>query len=396
MPIPDGPDSKDERSAGPSPDAYWERVRSLFHAASALPVEQQDAFLADACAGDEAMREEVLSLLASHDTAGDFPKPERLRGFAEGELVAGRYRIVHFLGAGGMGEVYEVEDRELQEAVALKIIRPSIAASPRVLLRFRREIQLARRVTHPNVCRIYDVARDAVRQISFVSMELLHGRTLSAHLREHGRMAMAEALPIVQQLAAGLDAAHAASIVHRDFKSANVMLVRIGAKSTRAVITDFGLAHETGVAEDAGQSRLTDTGTLIGTADYMAPEQIEDGPITPATDVYALGIVMFEMMTGRLPFAGTTPLSVALSRLQQQAPSPRRWAPDLDARWEAVILRCLERDPAQRYASAGQAAAALDATSPMPKRPKMRDAHRKKRWGSIDRKSTRLNSSHIL
>ncbi|HEX7809082.1 MAG TPA: protein kinase, partial [Thermoanaerobaculia bacterium] len=273
------------------------------------------------------------------------------------------------LGVGGMGEVYEAEDRELRETVALKIIRPEIASNTRILERFRREIQLARRVTHPNVCRIYDVshhlsrseAGEVERKITFVSMELLHGRTLSSQLREHGRMSTGDALPIVRQMAAGLDAAHQASIVHRDFKSANVMLA-----PNRAVITDFGLAHET----EAKDARLTDSGVVVGTPDYMAPEQLEAGPITPATDVYALGVVLFEMVTGRLPFHGTTPLSVALQRLQEPAPSPRKWAPDLDARWESVILRCLERDPAQRFARAGEVIAALESTSPLP-RPKL-------------------------
>jgi len=359
--------SEGEGSVEASPDAYWERVRALFHAASELPAGERQRFLEEACADDAAMRDEVLSLLDAA-LADDFLERRPPRGFAPGDVVAARYRIDQLLGAGGMGEVYQAEDDELHEPVALKIIRPGFASRPRVLARFRREIQLARRVTHPNVCRIYDVARDPDRKLSFVSMELLHGRTLSARLREGGRMTIAEALPIVKQMAAGLDAAHAASIVHRDFKSANVMLVPAG-HATRAVITDFGLAHETGTAEEREASRLTDTGTLIGTPDYMAPEQLEDGPLTPATDVYALGIVLFEMMTGRLPFEGTTPLSLALSRLQTPAPSPRRWAPELDARWEAVILRCLERDPAQRYASAGAVAAALDAASPMPERP---------------------------
>ncbi|MEA2489966.1 MAG: eukaryotic-like serine/threonine-protein kinase [Acidobacteriota bacterium] len=360
-----------------SADAYWQRVRALFHDASALPADERETFLKDACPDDSDLRTEVRSLLAAHDDEDDFlePPPRAGGSFVEGDLVAGRYTILCLLGTGGMGEVYQADDRELQEAVALKIIRPEIASNPRILARFKREIQLARRVTHPNVCRIYDVSHhlsrtDAgaeERKISFVSMELLHGRTLAAHLRASARMPTSAVLPILKQLAAGLDAAHAASIVHRDFKSANVMLVPASDGATRAVITDFGLAHETGVERGADGSRLTDSGMLVGTPDYMAPEQLEDGPLTPATDVYALGIVLFEMVTGRLPFDGTTPLSIALSRLQQPAPSPRRWAPDLDPRWEAVILQCLERDPAMRFAHAGDVVAALESSQPLRK-----------------------------
>lgn len=336
--------------------------------------------LAAACGADVELRQEVESLLAAHDETGRFlePQPPARPSFASGEVISGRYRIVRLLGSGGMGEVYEAEDRELRERVALKIIRPDIASNPRILARFRREIQLARRVTHPNVCRIYDVSHHlsrsgdgtVERKISFVSMELLPGRTLAAQLRSEGRMTPAAALPIVQQLAAGLDAAHAASIVHRDFKTANVMLAATSGEGTvpRAVITDFGLAHDAGSADR--EARLTDTGLVVGTPDYMAPEQLEEGPLTPATDVYALGVVLFEMMTGRLPFDGTTPMAVAMSRLRNRAPSPRRYVPDLDVRWEAVILRCLERDPAARYQRAGDVAAALHDGAPLPHTPR--------------------------
>ncbi|MCU1245254.1 MAG: serine/threonine protein kinase, partial [Acidobacteria bacterium] len=184
-----------------------------------------------------------------------------------------------------------------------------------------------------------------------------------------------EALPIVRQLAAGLDAAHDASIIHRDFKSANVMLASSGsspggASGPRAVITDFGLAHDAGVGSGDHDARLTDTGMVVGTPDYMAPEQLDQGPLSPATDIYALGVVLFEMVTGRLPFDGTTPMAVAMNRLQHPAPSPRRFVPELDERWESVILRCLERDPALRFQRAGEVAAALEEGAPLLPRPR--------------------------
>jgi tetratricopeptide (TPR) repeat protein/TolB-like protein len=355
-----------------SPDPFWNRVRALFHAASDQPEGERERFVQEASDGDEALCREVLALLQADADDGFLePAPPARRSFTAGDLVASRYSIIRLLGTGGMGEVYEADDRELQEPVALKIIRSDIAANPRVLARFKREIQLARRVTHPNVCRIYDVSHHVSsedaddRRISFVSMELLHGRTLAAHLRETAPLSPAIALPIVRQLCAGLDAAHDAGIVHRDFKSANIMLVSSTGPAPRAVVTDFGLAQETRSAGNVDPARLTDSGMLVGTPDYMAPEQLQDGDITPATDVYALGVVLFEMVTGRLPFDGATPLSLALTRLQEPAPSPRRWAPDLDPRWEAVILRCLERDPAQRFARAGEVAAALEPDAPL-------------------------------
>jgi serine/threonine protein kinase/tetratricopeptide (TPR) repeat protein len=358
---------------------FWERVREIFQAAVEQPPAERARFVRDACGSDDAVREEVESLLSSHDLAGGFIEPETpARSFAPGNVVAGRYRIIRLLGSGGMGEVFEAEDEELHGRVALKIIRPEIASNPRILLRFKREIQLARRVTHPSVCRIYDVSHHlsqsdagiADRRITFVSMELLHGETLAERLRRAGRFTTAEALPIVRQLAAGLAAAHEASIVHRDLKSANVMLVPGAAgQPLRVVITDFGLAQQTDSEANGELAHLTDTGVLIGTPHYMAPEQIEEGVISPATDIYALGVVMFETVTGRLPFSGNTPMSVAVSRLSTSAPSPRTLVPDLDQRWEAVILRCLQRDPAARFQNAAEIAAVLDPSARMPRIP---------------------------
>jgi tetratricopeptide (TPR) repeat protein len=260
--------------------------------------------------------------------------------YAPGAIIADRYRVVSVAGEGGMGVVYEVHDLELDELVALKIINAPDPA------RLRREVQLARRVTHPNVCRTYDVGNHASR--SFVTMELLRGETLFHFIGRKGRLTVEEAKPILEQLCAGLDAAHEAGVVHRDFKTANVMLVPRG-----AVITDFGLAraHD----PDSNDSRSQN---VVGTPAYMAPEQIERGEITPATDVYALGIVAFEMLTGTLPFEGGGIPSL-VQRLKQKAPSPRERVPELDRRWEWVILKCLERDPSHRFQRARDVARAL-------------------------------------
>ncbi|MEA2239056.1 MAG: eukaryotic-like serine/threonine-protein kinase [Thermoanaerobaculia bacterium] len=380
----DTPRPASENDTEMQDDRFWEQVREIFQSAVEKPAADRADFVKDACGSDDDLRDEVESLLASHDLAGGFIEPAApVRSFAPGNVIAGRYRIIRLLGSGGMGEVFEAEDEELHGRVALKIIRPEIASNPRILLRFKREIQLARRVTHPSVCRIYDVSHHltqsgagiADRRIMFVSMELLHGETLSERLRRDGRLSTTEALPIVRQLAAGLAAAHEASIIHRDLKSANVMLVPSPAgQPPRVVITDFGLAHQTDSEANEELPHLTDTGVLIGTPHYMAPEQIEAGVISPATDIYALGVVMYELVTGRLPFSGTTPISVAVNRLSASAPSPRMLVPDLDPRWEAVILRCLQRDPAQRFQNASEVSAALEPSAPLPRMPKAASA----------------------
>jgi Tfp pilus assembly protein PilF/tRNA A-37 threonylcarbamoyl transferase component Bud32/TolB-like protein len=277
----------------------------------------------------------------------------RAPGLAEGELLGGRFQIVRFIARGGMGEVYEAEDQVLRERVALKTIRPDVAGDERAMERFLREVHLARSVTHPNVSRTFDVFHHGA--LAFLTMELLSGETLAERLAKSGRLTPDEALPLVEQMAAALTAAHEAGIVHRDFKSANVMLEpderRPG--GVRAVVTDFGLARRDRPGRGSA-APLTETEAVIGTPDYMAPEQIEGRAITPATDVYALGVVLYEMVTGEQPFEGDTPLSVALKKLKEAAPSPRKLAPDLPPVWEKTILRCLERAPADRFASANE------------------------------------------
>ncbi len=292
----------------------------------------------------------------------------RLRGapeataFAVGEMLAGRYKIVRFVARGGMGEVYEVEDTALRQRVALKTIRAEVALREDSLERFKREINLSRRITHWNVCRIFDLGfhrfplptsgggREV--EIMFLTMELIEGETLSRRVEEVGRLGTDEALPIVEQMAAGLDAAHGVGVLHRDFKSANVMLGESRDKRVheRVVITDFGLARTLG--DDSSMVGLTQSSHVAGTPFYMAPEQVEGRDLTEAADIYALGIVMYEMVTGARPFDGGSPLSVAARKLNEQPPPPQEVVPDLDPRWNAAIVRCLEIDPAARPKSA--------------------------------------------
>ncbi len=282
---------------------------------------------------------------------------------APGQLLAARYRIVRPLGRGAVGEVYEAEDLELGGRVAVKILRPEIAGSAHILQRFKREIQLARKVTHPNVCRVFDLVYHTPPEgagLAFLTMELLEGETLAERLARKGPLPPAEVLAIVRQIAAALAAAHAAGVVHRDLKCGNVFLVE-ATGGRRAVVTDFGLA----VSPLGGAAAsLTATGELVGSPAYMAPEQVRGEEPTPATDVYALGVVLFEMVTGELPFAGKSAFYTALKRLQEPPPSPRGLVPDLDPAWDAAILRCLAREPGDRFASAEEVVAALAAAAP--------------------------------
>jgi eukaryotic-like serine/threonine-protein kinase len=336
----------------------------------------------------ETLTEGVLTPPASSPPVTGRPGAPPL--FAAGSLLTERFRIVRFIAQGGMGEVYEAEDLELRERVALKTIGRAVADDERAMERFRREVQLSRRVTHANVCRIFDIFRQRISSpdparpdagIAFLTMELLIGETLSEKLDRARRIAPADALPIVTQIAAGLSAAHRAGVIHRDLKTGNVLLVPDPAEpgAIRAVVTDFGLAHaRAGDAESAAS--LTESGFMAGTPAYMAPEQIEGGEITPATDIFALGVVMYEMVTGTLPFTGHTPISIAVKRLKEAPPPPVTRVPGLDPKWNAAILRCLEHDPAERFASASDVVRALAGEPVAPSQDRAQQRRRLRRW----------------
>ena len=265
-----------------------------------------------------------------------------------------------------MGEVYEAEDTELGERVAVKVVRPDIAENDEVMKRFRREVQLARRVTHPSVCRIYDLSRHPEGQgvVTLLSMELLQGRTLAQYLARKGPLSTAEAAPIVRQVLDGMTVAHSRGIVHGDLKSSNIFLVD-EPPGPRAVVTDFGLAR---LASEAGAQRHPHLRPLMGSLASLAPEVLQGQEPTPRSDLYALGVLLFEMVTARLPFEGKGATELAACRLVEAPPSPRRWAPDLDSRWEEAILRCLAIEPEDRWADAPRllAALGLDESGPAP------------------------------
>jgi eukaryotic-like serine/threonine-protein kinase len=289
------------------------------------------------------------------------PATPAATSLAPGTVLAGRYAVIGFLGRGGMGEVVEAEDRLLQERVAVKTLSPELAADPAAIRRLKREVLLARRISHPNVCRIFDFGEDG--PIVFLTMELVRGLTLRQRLQAQGRMPAAQALPLVVQMAAGLDAAHGAGVIHRDFKGDNVLLA-----GDRVVITDFGLARPA-LPVAGGRDATTVAGAVVGTVTHAAPEQLSGQPLTPAADIHALGVVLYEMVTGGLlPFPGRSPMEIAERRLRDPARSPRRLVPDLDTAWEAAILRCLAREPEDRFGSAQALVEALSSGAPPARR----------------------------
>ena len=318
---------------------------------------------------------------SDQDPTGPFAQDPTSEGrFYPGALLLGRFRVVRLLGAGGMGEVYEAEDLELREQIAVKTIRLSHARDASMLDRLRKEVQLGRRVSHPNVCRLFDVFRLTVTttpegppiDCAIVTMELLRGRTLADHIRDEGPMSLDEALPLARQIGEGLRAAHEAGVVHRDLKSANVFLARDG-DAVRAVITDFGLATSTSVS-DGGNWELSVTGAVIGTLAYMSPEQLRGEPATPLSDIYAFGIVLYEMVSGVLPFRALTPMAAALKRVNEKPEDLRRHLPEVPPAWHHTIHRCLALDPAKRFLKATDVAESLASGGSWTRRPLVRVA----------------------
>jgi len=343
----------------------WQRVRGIFEAAAVRP--DAEEYARAQCGGDAELLSEVLGMLRERGISGPLDHaPAAVRAsptgsprvFADGQLVAGRYRIAGYVGHGGMGEVYQARDLELNETVALKTLLPGIASNAAMVARFKQEIALSRKVLHPNVCGAFDLDRhpaEGSAEILFLTMPFLPGETLARKLEREGPMRVADARPLVEQMAEALDAAHRAKVIHRDFKPGNVMLVP-SAEGVRAVVTDFGLARSFVTPAD---TTATLSARLEGTLDYMAPELLTGAVATFGSDVYALGMVVYKMVTGALPFAADTPLAGAILRSKAPVPPPRTTAPDLDPNWERAILRALERNPARRFTRASHFLQAL-------------------------------------
>jgi len=265
---------------------------------------------------------------------------------AEPAGIPARFRILSEIGSGGMGIVYKARDLETDEIVALKLLKPEVASDPKMREELRQEVCLARKVTHKNVCRIHELYRSPAS--SFISMEFIGGETLLSRLRRGGPLSVSESIGIARQICAGLREAHAHGIVHRDLKPANIMLDSSGVVK----IMDFGIARHS-------QENDHSTTTIAGTPEYMAPEQIELKAMGPRTDIYALGLLLYEMVTGAQAFTGETTIAVAVKQLHDAPKRPSEIMPSIPPGLEAVILKCIRKNSESRFQSVDELDAAL-------------------------------------
>jgi eukaryotic-like serine/threonine-protein kinase len=353
----------------------WRRISSLFTEALDLPAPEREGFLGAACDGDNTLRREIERLLGEYECAGSFLEAQALGPpalpdadeavFQAGDLLAGRFLVVRLLGAGGMGEVYEAVDQELRQNIAIKTLHAAYAREPKMAQRFRVEVLRSRQITHPNVARVHDLFTHrtaAGDEIPFFTMELLSGETLSHRLIAEGPFPPAAALPLLKQMASALDAAHRAGVVHRDFKPGNTFLLREPDGSVVAKVADFGIAGELGdraVADDSAEGDA-DATFIAGTPAYMAPEQLNGEPSTAAADVYALGLVAYEVLTGRRAFESSSPIVCLLRKNAPGDPKLCEARADIPPRWAAAIDRAVQWDPSRRFENPLELIAAVE------------------------------------
>jgi serine/threonine protein kinase len=271
-----------------------------------------------------------------------------IREIERGTNLFGRYEVIEEIGSGGMGTVYRVFDKTINEMVALKIIRPEIATDKNVIDRFGQELKTARKISHRHVCRMFDIGEEA--GVHYITMEYITGEDLRSLIKRIGQLTVAKTINIARQICEGLAEAHAMGVVHRDLKPQNIMIDGEG----NAKIMDFGIARF------VRAKGLTTTGTIIGTPEYMSPEQAEGKGIDQRSDIYSLGILLFEALTGQVPFEGGTPLSVAMKHKMEPPPDPRKLNVQIPGDLGKLILKCLEKEQEQRYQTVTEIISDLD------------------------------------
>lgn len=349
----------------------WQRIKRLFDEALPLSAADRTALLEVAAETDGETAQEVKRLLARSESAGSFLEQpvgdarkiltdaasEAEPALSVNQRLAGRFVIERFIAHGGMGEVYRAFDTELAIPVAIKTLRREYARDAAFVDRFRREVQTARSIHGDHLCRIFDIGRDGEGEnaIIYISMEFLDGPTLRDVIKRESPLALDTVLPVLRDIASGLESLQRRGMVHRDLKPGNIVLVGWQSPAQSAVITDFGLARYglrgSQDGEASAETRTSHSGRIAGTPDYMAPEQLNGKPVTTATDVYAFGVVAYEMVTGKRPFSGDGWES-AFQRLTENPESPRTHSSALPLVWERAILRCLSREPEDRPESA--------------------------------------------
>jgi len=334
----------------------WQRIKSLMESALELEAEERAAFIKEACADDPSLQSLIQSLIASHEQARDFIESPAFELMAEsldeGQSMVGSdlgpYRVTGLLGAGGMGEVYLAEDTRLGRKVALKVLLAHFTRDEERVRRFQQEARAASALNHPNILTIYEIGQ--VGSSHFIVTELIEGETLRRHLSK-APITISEALDIAVQIASALSAAHAAAIVHRDIKPDNVMMRADGIVK----VLDFGLAKLTEAKSgelEAATMVNTKQGMVMGTAHYMSPEQARGLPVDARTDIWSFGIVLYEMIGGRVPFEGATSSDVIAAILAREPTTLARYAPEVPTELEWIVKKALRKDREERYQTA--------------------------------------------
>jgi serine/threonine protein kinase/Tol biopolymer transport system component len=379
----------------------WAEIERVYHAVLEQDAEQRSVFLKDACAGDDDLRQEVESLLHYGNQGGDFVEIPATAGLnaqlsavaravrrldeppVPGRLVGrsfGPYEVTTLIAAGGMGEVYRAVDRRLERTVAIKILPEHLAADPERRERFGREAKIVSTFSHPHICALYDVGVE--NGVPYLVMEYVDGETLESRI-QRGPLPWSEALDHLRQIADAIDKAHRRGIVHRDLKPANVMLTRAGVK-----LLDFGLAAwtspdgraaVTGLALD-GAARLTGEGRIMGTVHYLSPEQLQGRPPDCRSDIFAFGVIAYEMLTGRRTFDGDSQAALISAILKDEPPPITEFVPDVPDALTRTLARCLSKNPEDRWQTANDLTFQLQSMIVVANRPVPTAAASASRW----------------
>ncbi|HSE40802.1 MAG TPA: protein kinase, partial [Acidobacteriota bacterium] len=348
----------------------WKRIDEIFHAALDRNSSARETYLLAACKGDDSLRSEVEALIASHENESSLfqdPAADVAAALltAQDPLIGinvSHYRILRRLGGGGMGVVYEAEDHQLGRHVALKFLPPELGTDQVALERFRREARAASALNHPNICTIHEISQH--QRQPFIAMELMKGQTLK-HKIGGRQLPIETVIDLAIQIADGLNVAHEEGIIHRDIKPANVFVT----DRNHVKLLDFGLAKQisssdTEVTEKSTLEQLTKTGATMGTVTYMSPEQIRGKHIDARSDLFSFGIVLYEMVTGRLPFVGDTSGEVLEAIFTKQPEAPVSLNPNVPMKLQEIINKALQKDPASRYSTVAEMRSDLQGVKP--------------------------------